>query len=387
MKDRTTVIVTLPMLLRGGTELQTLAMIKVLREEAYRTVVCCYYEFEKEMVEEFLKEKAEVHCLRLERSPRGASLAQMLKLFRVLRNFFSAHSPEIVHVQYVAPGLMPILAAKAAGVRKIFATIHYPRNVFGRREERFVRLAARLCNLFLCNSLATERSWFGSGSVFDAFDPGVAPRHCTIYNSVDAARIERLASSVNKVSQRKSLHITWENVVGVVARLRSEKGHSFLFQAMKQVLKSVPNTKLVVVGDGPDRRALQSLGEALEIDRNIVWMGAKSHEETFQLYGMMDVVVVPSRFEGFGLAAAEAMAAGVPVVASDADGLREVIDDGITGYLVPFGDTSGMSSSIVGLLSDPLIAARFGEAGKKRVRELFPLARFHNAIKAVYEKS
>jgi glycosyltransferase involved in cell wall biosynthesis len=156
---------------------------------------------------------------------------------------------------------------------------------------------------------------------------------------------------------------------------------------MKQVLKSVPNTKLVVVGDGPDRRALQSLGEALEIDRNIVWMGAKSHEETFQLYGMMDVVVVPSRFEGFGLAAAEAMAAGVPVVASDADGLREVIDDGITGYLVPFGDTSGMSSSIVGLLSDPLIAARFGEAGKKRVRELFPLARFHNAIKAVYEKS
>ncbi len=387
MNERELVIVALPMLLRGGTELQTLAMVRVLREESYHVVVCCYYEFEQEIIEEFTKENVEVHCLGLKRFSRGASFAQMLKLIRVLRGFLKSRSPHIVHVQYVSPGLIPVLAARAAGVKRIFATIHYPRHAFGKRETALVHIAAKLCSVFLCNSLATERSWFGSGSLIDPPESNAAIRHYTIYNSVDTARIEVLASSAKKDSLREALHITGKHVVGVVARLRSEKGHSFLFHAFRQVLASNPNTTLLIVGDGPDKGALQSLAKRLNIDENLVWTGAKSQEETFQLYGIMDLVVVPSEYEGFGLSAAEAMAAGLPVVATNADGLREVIKDGFTGLLSPFGDIEGMSSSIVSLLADPSRAAQFGASGKDRVRELFSLARFHQAIKAVYEKS
>ena len=172
--------------------------------------------------------------------------------------------------------------------------------------------------------------------------------HCTVYNAVDIQRIERYAHAANRAEMKKKNGIGDKFVVGVVARLRSEKGHAFLFHSMKQVLRSAPNTLLAVVGDGPDALALRDLADKLEIAGSILWLGAKSQEETFALYGMMDVVVVPSEFEGFGLSAAEAMAAGVPVVASDVDGLREVVEDGVSGILVPFGDVEKMTSSTLG---------------------------------------
>jgi glycosyltransferase involved in cell wall biosynthesis len=380
-----TVIIALPMLLRGGTEIQTLALVHVLRERRHRVIVVCYYESEMEMVEEFRKEGAEVVLLRLQRENGRLSFTQMLLLLRELDKFFRTVKPDIIHVQYVAPGLIPILAARLTGVKKVFATIHYPRHSFGTREEKFVHVAARICTIFLCNSLATERSWFGSGSIYDGGAFTAHSSHCTVYNAVDVQRIERDAHATNQEEMKKKKGIGDKFVVGVVARLRIEKGHAFLFHSMKQVLRSAPNTLLAVVGDGPDALALRDLADQLEIAGSILWFGAKSQEETFSLYGMMDVVVVPSEFEGFGLSAAEAMAAGVPVVASNVDGLREVVKDGVTGILVPFGDVEKMTASILAVYFDAVRAREMGRKGRERVEGLFSLTRFEKTISAVYE--
>ena len=379
-----TVAIAIPMLLRGGTEIQTLALVRVLKEQGYRVIVYCYYEHEKEIEAEFRSAGAIVQFLNLDRSAATFRVRPFVLLLWTLVKTFRTEMPEIVHVQYVSPGLVPILAARLAGVKRVFATIHYPRHKFGKREQRFVRIATQLCSLFICNSLATERSWFGSGSVFD--NPGFeADRaHCTIYNSIEGDKIENLAASTGKQALRTSVGVKKKNVIGIVARLRSEKGHLFLFRAMASVLRAVPDTVLVIVGDGPDKALLQSSARALEIGENIVWVGAKSHDETLRLYGIMDVAVVPSEFEGFGLSAAEAMAAGLPIVASDVDGLREVVDDGKTGYLVPFGHTAKMDSSITSLLLERKRAHEMGIAGRQRVKEFFLLARFHNAIAKVY---
>ena len=380
-----TVVIALPMLLRGGTEIQTLALVRALREHSHRVTVCCYYESESGMVEEFREEGGEVILLRLQRKNGRISIVQMLLLLWELRKFYRKTTPDIVHVQYVAPGLIPILAARLAGVKKVFATIHYPRHSFGTREKRLVRAAARLCTIFFCNSLATERSWFGSGSVYDggAFTPQSS--HCTIYNAVNIQRIEKHAHAASRAVMKKRNGIENKLVVGIVARLRSEKGHAFLFHSMKQVYRSAPNALLAVVGDGPDALALRDLADKLEIAGSILWLGAKSQEETFALYGMMDVVVVPSEFEGFGLSAAEAMAAGVPVVASNVDGLLEVVEDGVSGILVPFGDVKKMTSSLLAVLFDTVKAKEMGKKGRERVEDLFSLARFDKAISAAYE--
>ncbi len=379
-----TVIIALPMLLRGGTEIQTLALMRVLRKGGYRVIVVCYYESEVEMVEEFRKEGGDVVLMQLQRENGRISLMQMLVLFRELTKFYRGTKPSIVHVQYVAPGLIPILAARVAGVKKIFATIHYPRHSFGTREEKLVHVAARLCTVFFCNSLATERSWFGSGSVYDGGVFTSRSSHCTVYNAVDIQRIEKHAREVNRTEMKKKNGIENKFVVGVVGRLRSEKGHAFLLHSMKQVFSSAPNTLLAVVGDGPDALALRDLANKLEITRSILWFGAKSQEKAFALYGMMDVVVVPSEFEGFGLSAAEAMGAGLPVVASDVGGLREVVDDGNSGLLVPFGDVGKLSSAILALLSNPERANNMGKNGKLRIERLFSVAIFHDAIMAAY---
>lgn len=379
-----TVVIAIPMLLRGGTEIQTLALVRVLREEGYRVMVCCYYEFKNEIVEEFEKEGAEVHRLNLQRSQEHASYGQMLILLWNLTRYFQRTRPDIVHVQYVAPGLIPIIAAKLAGVKNLLATIHYPRHLFGKREKSFVRISAKLCTMFFCNSIATERSWFGTGKMYDGAALNSNVHHCTVYNAIDIQKIEKLAGSGSPKAMKKRLGIKTKHVIGVIARLRSEKGHSFLFHAMKLVLQSAPHTTLLVIGDGPDKSALQSLAEKLHIADNVFWLGAKSQDETFRLYGVMDLVAVPSEFEGFGLSAAEAMAAGLPVVASDVDGLREVIEHDSTGLLVAYGDIEKMSFSLLALLSDKRKANSMGRNGKRRVTQLFPISKFHEAIIGAY---
>lgn len=379
-----TVAITIPMILRGGTEIQTLALARVLKEEGYRVIVCCYYESESGMAEEFREIGAEVLYLNLKRAKSGASYGQMFVLFLELRKFFRSRKPEIVHVQYVAPGFVPILAARWAGVKTIFATIHYPRHLFGMKEVLLVRFAARLCTMFFCNSLATERSWFRSAALFSSDNRTPHPNHCTVYNAVDVDRIEKYAHTLSRAELKAKNGLGTNAVVGIVARLRAEKGHALLFQAMKTVLSSAPMTRLLVVGDGPDAASLRQLADTLGIAQSIVWTGVRSQEETFALYGSMDIVVVPSLFEGFGLSAAEAMAAGLPVVANDLDGLQEVLQGGVTGILVRPGSIQDLTSSILTLLSDSGTGEQMGRKGKERVRELFSYRRFVETILSAY---
>jgi L-malate glycosyltransferase len=364
--------------------MQMLSMVRILGSNGYRVSVCCYYEHDARVVDEFRSAGAEVELLNLHRSSGKTNFEEMITLFRTLVAVFQPHKGSIVHVQYVAPGLIPILAARRSGVRTIFATIHYPRHALGMMELFFVRLAARMCNLFMCNSAATERSWFGTQKLYDA-SIGLNGRHCTIYNAVDEEKISSLSSSLDRKATRGELGIGQEKIIGVVGRLRSEKGHEFLFHAMVKVLHSFPSVRVFLVGDGPDKDRLHALAVDLGIDKSIIWAGAKTQEETFSLYGIMDVVVVPSQFEGFGLTAAEAMAAGIPVIASNVGGLPEVVEDQKTGLLVPPGDVEKLSASILELLTDPVKRTRLGLNGRLRARQLFSLEKFRTSMMSVYE--
>jgi glycosyltransferase involved in cell wall biosynthesis len=102
------------------------------------------------------------------------------------------------------------------------------------------------------------------------------------------------------------------------------------------------------------------------------------------LYGIMDVVAVPSQFEGFGLSAAEAMAAGRPVVGTRVGGLAEIIEDGVTGYLISPDDSTGFAAALVRVLSDPHEAAIMGQRGRKRVSEQFSSKRFAESFVEAY---
>ena len=123
--------------------------------------------------------------------------------------------------------------------------------------------------------------------------------------------------------------------------------------AVAEAVKEIPYLLLISIGDGPERENLVEKAKHLNIDDNLVWAWQKTPEEVPSYYKIMDVVVVPSLFEGFGLSAAEAMAAGKPVVASNIDGLKEVVDHEKTGYLVPVGESKIIATYLLELLSNP----------------------------------
>lgn len=370
------VVIAIPVLLVGGTETQTLNLVRTLTKKSYLVTVYCYYDHELSMVAAMEASGARVLLLKLDRS------AGLWPLLGKLRQLFREEKPDIVHVQYIAPGLIPILAARLAGVPTVFATVHQPGRTYSWKAKLLLQCAARLCTSFFCNSLAVEHSWFGSAILFNQQHKH---RHCTIYNAVNVERISRIAATTDRAAIRAELGLGNRSVVGVVGRLRWEKGQGVLLEAMAEVISRTPTTLLLVVGDGSDREVLQCQAEQLGIADNLRWLGKQSADEVFRLYSIMDLVAVPSIFEGFGLVAAEAMAAGLPVVASDVDGLAEVVADGETGLLVPQQDTAALAAALIELLESPEKAAEMGFKGRHRVEKCFSLQRFSECTLAAYE--
>jgi len=330
------------------------------------------------MVDYMEQAGAEVILLKLQRKDGLLSLLKKL----IVR--FRELSPDIVHVQYLAPGLVPIIAAKLAGIKTVFATVHQPGRPYGKKAKFLLRFGARLCTSFFCVSKAVEESWFGNSKVFEPENAECHRRHYTVYNAVDAISIDKAVSRVDRRVLSESLWLYEHPVVCMVGRLRGEKGHRILLDAMAAVAKAFPDVRLLVIGDGPDRKTLKHKAEALEIASNILWMGQKEPDEVFKLLAISDIAVVPSLFEGFGLTAVEAMAAGLPIVGSNVDGLREVIEHCETGLLVSHGDSTALAKALIDLLKNPDRAKEMGAKGRERVRRLFFMERFAEATIGAY---
>jgi len=163
-------------------------------------------------------------------------------------------------------------------------------------------------------------------------------------------------------------------VVGCVARLHAEKGVMTLVDAFTEVAKRVPDAKLEIYGDGPERDLLERTVAMRKLGGRIVFHGWKDSRSG--LYRDFRLLAVPSRKESFGMAALEAMAYGLPVVGTEVGGLPEVIEDKVTGLLVPAGDADALAEALIRLLEDPGLCRRFGEAGRARAEARFTEDRF-----------
>jgi glycosyltransferase involved in cell wall biosynthesis len=140
----------------------------------------------------------------------------------------------------------------------------------------------------------------------------------------------------------------------------------------------------VLVGDGPEYGRTRELVESLKLDRFVRYVGVV--DEVAPLLRAADVLLLPSETESFGLVALEAMASGVPVVASDVGGLPEVVAHGSTGFLAPVGDVDAMAAACISILKDSATAHRFARAARKRAAE-FDYHRIVPQYEAVYEKA
>ncbi len=167
------------------------------------------------------------------------------------------------------------------------------------------------------------------------------------------------------------------------AHLRPEKGHAVLLEAIVRVRRQVPDVRLLLVGGGPLRSELESLVTRLELEDIVTFIGPVA--DMWSWYAKAELVVVPSLSEALGLAALEAMAAGLPVVAARVGGLPEVVLDGETGLLFEAGNPVALAGAISDLLVSRARRELMGEAGRERAR-LFTIDKMTDAYLALYDE-
>lgn len=174
--------------------------------------------------------------------------------------------------------------------------------------------------------------------------------------------------------------------VVVPGRLVHEKGHADFLQALSLLRSQGRGLSVTLAGHGPLRASLVQQIEELALADCIAITGAMPHAQLLDAVEAADLVVVPSRFEGFGLTALEAMALGRPVVATTAGGLPEVIADGETGLLVPPQDPTQLAQAIGLLMDDAPLRQRLGAAGRQRAKQEFSLSAVTARLRDIYRR-
>lgn len=195
----------------------------------------------------------------------------------------------------------------------------------------------------------------------------------TIYNGININRFFRY----DDVEIRKEFNITADiSVITCVAEIRKGKGVENFVKASPFILEKINNCIFIIVGDGQLIREIKNLVEKLNLEDFFIFTGHRNDVE--RILSISSVLVVPTSStwpEAFGFTAAEGMSVGVPVIASDIGGLKEVVDDGKTGYLVPTDNPIEIAAKTIRILSDKSLLKSFSENGIKKVKNCFSLER------------
>jgi len=174
-----------------------------------------------------------------------------------------------------------------------------------------------------------------------------------------------------------------EKILLHISNFRPVKRIMDVVRIFDRVNREAPSI-LLMVGEGPERASAQALARRLGIADRVRFLGAQASIE--EIAGMADVFLLPSELESFGLSALEAMASAVPVIGSDAGGMPEVVENGVTGYLLPVGDVDGMAARSIEILRDDALRHRLGNAGRERAERLFSADKLVTQYEKYYER-
>jgi glycosyltransferase involved in cell wall biosynthesis len=356
-------------LVRGGAEEHILTLLRGLDREQFRAHLVCTPEVERALRGD-VPEDVEVTPLRLRRPRQVAAAIDLARLLRSRRI-------DILHSHLFYASLFASPLGRLCGVPVIIETPHVREHWrHGWLKGRFVvdRLVGRFVDRYIAVSEANAR--------YLVEQKGLPARKITvIHNGCDIGRFDpRLAPSPGL---RERLGIgPADPVLLVLGRLEPQKGHRVLLDALPEVLRRFPRTRLVCVGEGTLQGELESHARRLGVSGAVHFAGYQADVASW--LALADLTVLPSFYEGLPLAAIESLAAGRAIVATDVDGTPEVVVDGQTGLLVPPGDATRLSHAVCRLLGDPDERLRLGQAGRARASARFDQAQQVRRTQDVY---
>jgi glycosyltransferase involved in cell wall biosynthesis len=344
----------------GGVEehVRQLA-VGLVERGAQVTVVCPETPSVDLLAERVAQAGAQVQRLTLSLSVGHWACAERLaRLVRFLRD----NRTQVVHVHLIGylGGRWAFLAARLARVPVLVCTVHIAP---AQAQPLTVRIERTLLNRLVDQFVAVSRA---SGDRLIRYAALPPAKTKVIPNAVELERFESVPQSARSRVRRECGLPEDAPVIGTVARLSPQKGLSYLIAALPQVLAGKPRTHVVLVGDGPLRDALAEQARALGVADRVHFVGRQDDVPGY--LSSMDVFVLPSLFEGLPLSILEAMAAGLPVAATAVDGTPEVVEDGVTGRLVPPQDPPALASAILGILGDSGLARRMAIAARLQAK-------------------
>ncbi|HLA16287.1 MAG TPA: glycosyltransferase [Candidatus Limnocylindrales bacterium] len=297
---------------------------------------------------------------------------------QTLASQLAASSPDIVHnhmYRAEVVGTKGVMAMARAGHRRpyVVSTIHSSRVRSTEDRTLVASLTREMDRLIAVSRTIVDKV---------ADERGSSVPVSLVYNGIDLDRYdhqEPCCTLREEYGMEPSARI-----VGVVARLEVEKGHRTLFEAWPLVLRRCPDAYLLVVGEGSQRAALESVARDLRIAHRVVFAGRR--DDVPAVTAALDVSVLPSYREAQGLAVLEAMALSRPVVATAVGGIVEMIDDGVTGLLVPPHEPESLAAAIARLLADNPLADTIARRAHDMVHDRFCVELMVKAIEEIYDE-
>jgi len=378
--DRIKIARVITRLIVGGPTLHTLHLSKGLEERFETTLICGRENDCEDSMLDFIRSHGVTPVVMPEMvanlSIKLRDLQAITKLFRLFRKF----RPHIVATHTAKAGFLGRIAAKLAGVPVIVHTYH------GHILRGYYSdlISSSLCRMEQGLGLISDRLIAISPAVKkDLVQLGIAPEQKIAIVPLGLDLTAFIRSSVAKGSFRSELGISSAvPLIGIVGRIVPIKNHELFIDAANLILRSRPDARFVVVGDGPHRPAIVQYANEKQLKYHITFTSWRRDLE--RIYPDLDVLIVSSINEGTPVSAIEAMAAGCPVVATRVGGVPDVIEDNNTGVLVEPGNAATLANAVLNLVANPSRARALGQAARTDVTIRYRKERLIADIQALY---
>jgi glycosyltransferase involved in cell wall biosynthesis len=296
-----------------------------------------------------------------------------LSIIRRLADFIRERNFDIVHTWLFTANTTGRLAARKAGTPVIIASercVDVWKTVFHRAVDRYL---SKDTHRIIANAEAVKDFIQSEGVLPDKID--------VISNSFDKEPFRKL----DRAAARAALGISEEEIAaGFAGRLEPQKGVRYLIKAARALPEDVP-WKILVFGEGAKRQKLESLVRSFQLGKRVRFMGTV--ENTASVFPGLDVFILPSLWEGLPNAVIEACASAVPVVATEVGGVKEIIRDGQSGFLVPPRDSKALAEKMTRLIQDEALRKRMGKAARDFVLAVFDVRTVVLAYQDLYRRA
>ena len=335
----------------GGVQIFTARLAEALIERGHEIAVLTTHPGLGECEEDRWR-GVTVYRLPFDSALRQRDYPRVISLRRDIVDLKRAIRPDVVHLNTASACLVFHLLTPRAIAAATVVTLHWLPDAGGidTRHCRRVRAAADWV-------VAVTRC--GRRAALE-IEPAIAPRTSIIYNSLPTPWLP--PASLDFAALR----------LLCLGRLETEKGFDVALRALAAVRERLPAARMTIAGDGGQRPALERLAVQLDLETAVRFTGWVAPDDVPALINAHTVVLMPSRFESFGLVALQAAQMGRPVIGSCIPGLSEVVRDGETGLLCPKDDAAAFAAAIASLVEQPVEAARMGRRARAHAQSAFP---------------